>query len=78
MGSAVDFWGTPLAGSGSSLLHLAPMSAKRIMAAGPGRLSATLKMRTPVRVLSEGFKVVNLIALRLPKLQRQADIVFGQ
>jgi hypothetical protein len=28
------------------------MSAKRIMAAGPGRLSATLKMRTPDKVLS--------------------------
>lgn len=51
MGSVVVPCGSPLGGSGSSLMHLAPMPAKRMMVAGPGRLSATLKMRTPDKVL---------------------------
>ena len=48
--------GAPAGGSGSSLLHLAPMAARRIRAAGPGRFSATLRMRTPLRLLSVSWK----------------------
>ena len=57
MGSEVTPLTGPAGGRGSSLVHLAPMSAKRISAAGPGRLSATLNMRTPFKVSSASLKV---------------------
>jgi len=40
---------------GLILEQRAPMSAKRLKAAGPGKLSAKLKMRTPLNVLSCGM-----------------------
>ena len=57
MGSDGEPLGKPAGGSGSSLVHLAPMAASLMRAAGPGRLSATLKMRTPDRVLSAGWEL---------------------
>ena len=69
MGSVLVPLTIPAGDRGSSLVHFAPMSAKRMSAAGPGRFNATLKIRMPTRVLSEGFKMVNFVALRLSKIQ---------
>jgi hypothetical protein len=60
MGSLLLPLGKPLGGIGSSLVHEAPMSANRMTAAGPGKLSATLKTRTPRKLWSEGVKRVVL------------------
>ena len=54
MGSPGVPGGRSLGAGGSSLTQVAPMAWQRISAAGPGRLSARLRMRTPLSGLKVG------------------------
>ena len=53
----------PAGGSGSSLTVVAPICRQRISAAGPGRLSARLRIRVPRRGLSVRARDVGAGAL---------------